>query len=88
VAEGKAIQSGIFGVSMRKITISEWAASWLRGGLSGRALQTIAIALAAIAGIGFFAAELAMFGFILPHDWWRALAIASSAASLPLCVLF
>lgn len=67
---------------------SEWAASWLRRGLSGRALQTIAIALAVIAGVGFLAAGLAMFDFILPHDWWRALAIASSAVSLVLCVLF
>ena len=29
-----------------------------------------------------------MFDFILPHDWWRALAIASSVVSLALCVLF
>ena len=67
---------------------SEWARSWLQSGLSGRTLQTIAIALAVIAGVGFFAAGLAMFDFILPHDWWRALAIASSAVSLVLCVLF
>ena len=67
---------------------SEWAASWLRGRLSGRALQTIAIALAVIAGVGFLAAGLAMFGALLPHDWWRALSIASSAVSLVLCVLF
>ena len=67
---------------------SEWARSWLRGGLSGRALQTSAIALAVIAGVGFFAAGLAMFDLVLPHDWWRALAIASSVVSLVLCVLF
>ena len=67
---------------------SEWARSWLQSGLSGRALQTIAIALAVIAGVGFFAAGLAMFDFFLPHDWWRALAIASSAVSLVLCMLF
>ena len=29
-----------------------------------------------------------MFDFLLPHDWWRALAIASSAVSLVLCALF
>ena len=68
--------------------LSEWAASWLRGRLSGRALQTIAIALAVIAGVRFFTAGLAMFDLVLPHDWWRALAIASSAVSLALCVLF
>ena len=67
---------------------SEWASPWLQSGLSGRALQTIAIALAVIAGGGFLAAGLAMFDFFLPHDWWCALAIASSAVSLVLCVLF
>ena len=67
---------------------SEWARSWLQSGLSGRTLQTIAIVLAVIAGVGFFAAGLAMLDFFLPHDWWRALAIASSAVSLVLCALF
>jgi hypothetical protein len=67
---------------------SEWASPWLRGSLSGRALQAIAIVLAVIAGAGFIAAGLAMFGFLLPHDWWRALAIASSVLSLILCALF
>ena len=67
---------------------SEWASPWLLGRLSGRALQTIAIALAVIAGVGFFAAGLAVLDFILPHDWWRALAIASSVVSLVLCALF
>lgn len=56
--------------------------------LSGRALRTIAIVLAVIAGAGFIAAGLAMFGILLPHDWWRALAIASSVVSLVLCALF
>mgnify|MGYP001821412374 CR=1 FL=1 len=67
---------------------SEWATPWLRGALSGRALQTIAIVLAVIAAAGFIAAGLAMFGILLPHDWWRALAIASSVVSLILCALF
>ena len=52
---------------------SEWAGQWLRGMLSGSALQIIAIVLAVIAGAGFIAAGLAMFDFLLPHDWWRAL---------------
>ena len=67
---------------------SEWAGQWLRGMLSGSALQIIAIVLAVIAGAGFIAAGLAMFDFLLPHDWWRALAIASSVVSLILCALF
>ena len=67
---------------------SEWASSWLQSGLSGRALQTVAIALAVIAGVGFLAAGLAMVDFFVPHDWWCALAIASSVVSLVLCALF
>ena len=65
-----------------------WAGSWLRNPLSGSALQVIAIVLAAIAGIGFLAAGLAMFDVLLPHHWWRALAIAASVVSLLLCALF
>jgi hypothetical protein len=67
---------------------SEWAAPWLRGTLSGKTLQMIAIVLAVIAGVGFFAAGLAMFDVLLPHDWWRALAVASSVVSLIPCALF
>ena len=67
---------------------SEWAASWLRGLLSGSALQVIALVLAVIAGIGFIAAGLAMFDVLLPHDWWRALAVAASVVSLMLCILY
>jgi hypothetical protein len=67
---------------------SEWASPWLRGALSGGTLQIIALVLAVIAGVGFIAAGLAMFDVLLPHDWWRALAIASSVVSLILCVLF
>ena len=67
---------------------SEWASTWLLGALSARTVQIIAIVLAVIAGVGFFAAGLAMFDVLLPHDWWRALAIASSVVSLVLCALF
>jgi hypothetical protein len=67
---------------------SEWASPWLLGGLSGKTVQIIAIVLAVIAGVGFLAAGLAMFDILLPHGWWRALAIASSVVSLILCALF
>ena len=67
---------------------SEWAAPWLRGLLSGGALQVIALVLAVVAGLGFIAAGLAMFDVLLPHEWWRALAVAASVVSLVLCVLF
>jgi hypothetical protein len=67
---------------------SDWAGSWLLGGLPGGVLQIISIVLAAVAGIGFLAAGLSMFGALFPHDWWRTLAIASAVVSLLLGVLF
>jgi hypothetical protein len=67
---------------------SEWAGVWLQSVLSAGTLQMIAMVLAVLAGLGFFAAGLAMFDALLPHDWWRALALASSLASLILCLLY
>ena len=67
---------------------SGWAHPWLLGRLPARTVQSIAIVLAVLAGVGFLAAGLAMFDVLLPHDWWRALAIASSVVSLLLCALF
>ena len=52
------------------------------------ASKTIAITLAVIATLGFVAAGLALFGVLVPFDWWRALAIASAAVSLLLVVIF
>jgi hypothetical protein len=67
---------------------SEWASPWLQNRISAGTLQIIAIVLAVIAGVGFLAAGLAMFDILLPHDWWRALAIVSSVVSLLLCAIF
>jgi hypothetical protein len=67
---------------------SGWARPWLHNNLSGRGLQTIAIVLAVMAGIGFITGGLALFDVLLPHDWWRALAIAASVVSMGLCLLF
>ena len=64
--------------------------SWLltRLGLSESATKTTAITLSVIATIGFVAAGLALFGILVPFDWWRPLAIASAAVSLLLVVIF
>ena len=67
---------------------SGFAGPWLTGRLSGSTLRTIAIALAVLAGVGFLLAGLAMFDRLVPHDWWRTLAIASSVVSMVLCLLF
>jgi hypothetical protein len=62
--------------------------AWLLPGLSKSAGQTITIALATIATIGFVATGLALFGIIVPFGAWRALAIGSSVVSLLLLVAF
>lgn len=67
---------------------SEWASPWLRNALSDSALKALAVVLAVVAGLGFLLSGLAVLGRLVPHDWWRALAIASSVVSLLLCVLF
>jgi hypothetical protein len=65
-----------------------WASPWLTERISGRTLKTLAIVLAVVAGIGFIASGLAVLEVVLPHGWWRTLAIGSSAVSLLLCLLF
>ncbi|HUW13651.1 MAG TPA: hypothetical protein VM537_28265 [Anaerolineae bacterium] len=67
---------------------SGFAGSWLTSRLSGTTLKTIAIALAVVAAVGFLLAGLAMFDRLVPHTWWRTLAIVSSVVSLLLCLLF
>lgn len=64
--------------------------SWLltRLGLSESTTKTSAILLAVIATLGFIAAGLALFGILVPFDWWRILAIASAAVSLLLVLAF
>ena len=64
--------------------------SWLLSGLglSGSAGRPIAIVLAAVATIGFIATGLALLGFLVPFDWWRTLAIASTVVSLLLLIIF
>jgi len=63
--------------------------SWLltRLGLSRAAGRRLAIALAAMATIGFVATGLALLDILFPFDWWRMLAMASAAISLLLLVI-
>ena len=67
---------------------SVWAGPWLTDRVSGGALKSVALVLAAVAAIGFLLAGWAMFDRLIPHIWWRPLAIASAMISLLLCALF
>ena len=72
--------------------------SWLKGwsshsrlltNLMGNTFSNIVCAiLYAAALIGFIGAALALLGWVLPHDWWRTLAILSAVISLVGIALF
>jgi hypothetical protein len=64
--------------------------SWLltRLGFSETTTKTSAILLSVVATLSFVAAGLALFDVVVPFDWWRALAIASTAVSLLLVLIF
>jgi len=61
-----------------------WSAqSWLFDNLAGStAARVIGAILFLAASIGFIASVLALQGWLVPHEWWRTLAIAAAVISL------
>jgi len=63
--------------------------SWLLSGLLGDAVsRVIVIILFGIALIGFIAAGLGVFSWLVPHDSWPRLAIVSAVVGLVALALF
>jgi hypothetical protein len=63
--------------------------SWLLTPLIGEAASRIlSIVLFMVALVGFIASALALLGWLIPHGWWRTLAIVSAVISLITVVLF
>lgn len=63
--------------------------SWLLTPLLGEMVsRIIAIILFAVPLIGFVGAALGLMGWLVPHEWWRSLAIVSAVVSLVALVLF
>lgn len=63
--------------------------SWLLSGTVGdTASRVIVIVLFGIPFIGFIAAGLGIFNFLVPHEWWQTLAIVSAIVGLIALVLF
>lgn len=63
--------------------------SWLLTDLVGdSASRVISVVLFGSALIGFIAAALGLFGWLVPHDLWRTLAIVSAVISLVALALF
>jgi len=59
--------------------------SWLAPSLGEGAVRWVFIGLWLVAMLGFLAAGI---GILLQGTWWRTLAIAAAAISLPVTVLF
>ena len=63
--------------------------SWLLTPVIGdTASRVISIILYGAAFIGFIAAALGLFGWLVPHDLWRSLAVVSAVISLIALALF
>lgn len=63
--------------------------SWLLSGILGDTIsRALVIVLFGAAMIGFIAAGLGLFGWLVPHSAWQTLAIYSAVISLVALVLF
>ena len=63
--------------------------SWLLSDLIGQPADNVLVIIIWLAAItGFLLAALALMGWIVPHEWWRPLAIVSAVISLIGIVLF
>ena len=71
-------------------SVKGWSSrSWLLTPLLGEtASRIISIVLFAAALAGFLAAALGLMGWLVPHDSWRSLAVASAVISLAAIALF
>ena len=71
-------------------TVEGWnSRSWMLTPILGETMSRILSAiLFLLALVGFVASSLALLGWLIPHDWWRTLAIVSAVISIVTIVLF
>jgi hypothetical protein len=71
-------------------TIETWnVRSWLLTDLLGDTItRVIGFILFAAALIGFLGATLGLMNWLVPHEWWRTLAVVSAVISLVAIALF
>lgn len=76
--------------ALQLFNVKGWnSRSWLLTPLIGEAASRILSAvLFMMALVGFLASAMALLGWLVPHDWWRTLAIVSAVISLITVVLF
>ena len=76
--------------ALRLVDVNGWnSRSWLLTPILGEAasrILSIVLFLAALAG--FVASALALLGWLVPHEWWRTLAVVSAVVSIVTIVLF
>ena len=76
--------------AVRPVDVKGWSSrSWLLTPLLGEAAsRIISVILFLVAMLGFLAATLALMGWLVPHDYWRTLAVAAAVISLVAIALF
>ena len=76
--------------ALRPADVKGWSSrSWLLTPVVGEAASRIISAILFLAAmLGFLAATLALMGWLVPHDFWRTLAVVSAAISLVAIGLF
>ena len=76
--------------ALRLVEVKGWTShSWLLTPIMGEnGARILSIVLFLVCLIGFIAAGLALGGWLVPHEWWRTLAIVFSVVSLVTIVLF
>ena len=76
--------------ALKLATVKGWnSRSWLLTPVLGETpSRIISIILFLIALIGFVGSALALLGWVIPHEWWRTLALVSSVISIVTIVLF
>ena len=76
--------------AFQMVEVKGWnSRSWLLTPLIGEmASRILSAILFLVALAGFLLATLALLGWLVPHDWWRTLAIVSAIISLVAVVLF
>ena len=76
--------------ALKLVSVEGWnSRSWLLTPILGETVSRIlSIILFSIALVGFLASALALLGWVVPHDWWRTLAVVSAVISIVTIVLF
>jgi hypothetical protein len=84
--------------ALQLVNVEDSSADWLKGWsshswlltelLGATASRILCLILYGAALVGFVAAALALMGWLVPHDWWRSLAVLSAVISLVGIALF